>query len=121
MIRAWGCAGRSSDGEGHFNWRIVFSDLPLPQPLNSPCRLSLNVWDSDPLHVSKELVGTAEVDMRKLLFRKATSRAASAKHNRGLLSSIRAMSTKRLRHELRQLGEHYDPSATRAELATALE
>jgi hypothetical protein len=113
--------GRSRNGTGHFNWRIAFGDLPLPQPLNSPCRLSLNVWDCDPLLATKELIGTAEVDMRKLLFRKAISRAAAAKHKGALSTKIRAMSTKHLRSQLRQLGEHYDSSSTRTELVTALE
>ena len=112
---------RSRSGRGHFNWRMVFGDLALPQPPSSPCRLSLNVWDQDPLLVSKELLGTAELDIRKLLFRKALFRHVEAQKKGALATKILAMSTKELRRELRQLGEHFDSSATRGELATALQ
>ena len=111
---------RSENGEGHFNWRMVYSDLQLPQPASSPCRLSLDVWDEDPLRLGKELVGSVELDVRSMLFRKALHRNHDAVKKGQLAARIAKMTAVELRRELRQLGQPVRDRDTLGELATQL-
>jgi len=75
---------RSEDGEGAFNWRIVY---PLVLPMATPPRLKLAVWDRDMLKPS-DAIAEAVLNLRPL-FKKAQKRNQSLHIKRQWLKMYR--------------------------------